>query len=185
MTPFNILPAPKIINVFYAVCLHLSLWVCGVSADPFDALLITHTQDLTPIASFHLSTLDGQRIESHTLLGKAVLLNFWATWCGPCKQEMPSLNDLHQQLPTDQFRVLAVTADPHPDAVAAFWRQLGLQFPTLLDKDGDVSQLFMVRNLPTTILIGPDGRLRGKAMGPREWNSKQALALMHALRESS
>jgi thiol-disulfide isomerase/thioredoxin len=127
---------------------------------------------------FRLLNLEGTPVDSQQLSEKVILLNFWATWCGPCKEEMPSLNRLQQHFSQDQFKVLAITADIQPMAIQSFWNLLHLDMEVLLDESQEVSQQFSVRGLPTTVIIGRKGTILGRAMGPRNWDSEEAVTLI-------
>jgi len=153
--------------------------------DPFAALMLSPLDVGLPAPAIQLPTLNGDRIHSKDWAGHVVVLNFWATWCGPCKEEMPSLEQLYRRLQTRPFKLYAVTADIQPQAIKAFWQHLDLHFPVLLDEDGNVAQQLKVRTLPTTIIIGPDGRIYGRAMGPRDWDKASAVQLMENLMERS
>lgn len=155
----------------------------ALADDPFSVLKLSRLAAGTKAPSFKLPSLEGQEISSHMLAGKVVLLNFWATWCGPCKDEMPSLQRLQQQFDPRQFVVVAVTTDLQLAGIKHFMRQAGLTFPTLLDEEKEVSGAFLVRGLPTTVLIGKDGTLVGRAVGPRAWDSPEAVALIKGLVE--
>jgi thiol-disulfide isomerase/thioredoxin len=138
----------------------------STTGDPFAALQITRLAAGVPVAAFDLKALDGESLRSRDLAGKVVLLNFWATWCGPCKEEMPSLAKLQTQFDPAKVRVITVTTDVHPQGIRQFLGHLGITLPVLFDEDQEVSRTFMVRGLPTTILIAPDGRLpRSRASG--------------------
>ncbi len=152
-------------------------------SDPFAALRVTRLQAPVPIAAFDLKALDGGSVHSNELAGKVVLLNFWATWCGPCKEEMPSLARLQSQLDSTQFQVVTVTTDMHPQGIKQFLNHLGIRLPVLFDESQDVSRSFMVRGLPTTVLIQPDGRAVGRAVGPRAWDGEESVALMRHVLE--
>ena len=153
-------------------------------SDPFAALRVTRLAAGVPVAAFDLKALDGGTIRSNELAGKVVLLNFWATWCGPCKEEMPSLAKLQSQFDSTQFQVVTVTTDMHPRGIKQFLDHLGIHLPVLFDETQDVSRAFMVRGLPTTVLIAQDGRAVGRAVGPRAWDSEESVALMrHVLEE--
>jgi thiol-disulfide isomerase/thioredoxin len=110
-----------------------------------------------------------------------VLLNFWATWCGPCKDEMPSLARLQSQFDPRQVRVVTVTADMHPQGIKLFLDHLGINLPVLFDEDQELSRRFMVRGLPTTVLIGQNGQAIGRAVGPRSWDSQESIALVRQM----
>jgi peroxiredoxin len=141
--------------------------------------------DHRPAPTFALKTVEGRPIDSQSLRGKVVLLNFWATWCGPCKDEMPALQRLKQTFGRENFELLAVTTDQQPENIRKFVGALNLDFPILMDDSKDVSAAFGVRGLPTTIVISKNGLLLGQAVGPREWDAPESVALIHALVESS
>ena len=130
---------------------------------------------------FQLETLDGTMMQSASFKGRIVLLNFWATWCGPCKDEMPSLGKLSDRFKGQDVQILTITADLQPEAIKAFLKILNLDLPVLLDATQRVSRDYMARALPLTVVIGKDGKLIGRAMGPREWDSQTAIALIEHL----
>lgn len=154
------------------------------SRDPFTALKMSRPPAGSMAVPFDLTSLDGTRVKLSDLAGKVVLLNFWATWCGPCKEEMPSLARLQKQFDPAQFVLLTVTTDVQRQGIAQFLAHLGVALPVLFDEDQDVSRSFMVRGLPTTIVIGRDGTLAGRAVGPRAWDSPESVALMRRVMES-
>ncbi len=113
-----------------------------------------------PAPDFTLRTLDGRNLRLHEQRGRVVLVNFWATWCGPCRQEMPLLNQLFQKYRGSGFTLLGVNVDEDPRKAQAVASQLGLAFPVLLDADKAVSQRFELASMPSTVLIDRDGRVR-------------------------
>jgi thiol-disulfide isomerase/thioredoxin len=127
---------------------------------------------------FELTTLDGKIVKSSELTGKVVVLNFWATWCGPCKEEMPALARLQQRLDASRFALLTVTTDLQRHGIAHFLAQQGVSLPVLFDEDQEVSRSYMVRGLPTTVVIAKDGTLIGRAVGPRVWDSQEIVAAL-------
>jgi thiol-disulfide isomerase/thioredoxin len=135
--------------------------------------------------AFVLTTIAGESIDSASLRGKVVLVNFWATWCGPCKEEMPALERLKESFSGKNLELLAVTTDEQLEGIRGFVHTLGLEFPVLLDNTKDVSAAFGVRGLPTTVVIGKDGRMLAKAVGPRRWDGPESIALIHMLLESA
>ena len=125
---------------------------------------------------FTLTALDGTQVRLADLGGKVVLLNFWATWCPPCKAEMPDLNALHEKYGTAQdFVVLGVNVEEDTATVKQFVEQHKLAFPIVLDRDSRVTtQLFGVRPLPTTFVIDREGFIRDA------WNGQIAPEAMVA-----
>ncbi|HJT22359.1 MAG TPA: TlpA disulfide reductase family protein [Nitrospira sp.] len=157
----------------------------AAAKDPYAALQIHRPASESSIASFNLKALDGGVFRSRDVMGKVVLLNFWATWCGPCKEEMPSLARLQAQFDPARVRVVTVTADMQVQGIKQFLTQLGIDLPVLFDEEQEVSRSFMVRGLPTTVLIAPDGRPLGRAVGPRAWDSEESVALIHNVLEGT
>jgi thiol-disulfide isomerase/thioredoxin len=156
----------------------------SLAGDPFVSLKMSRLPAGSMAAPFELTTLDGKVMKSSELAGKVVLVNFWATWCGPCKEEMPSLARLQKQLDPAQFVMLTITTDMQRQGIAHFLSQLGVSLPVLFDEDQEVSRSFMVRGLPTTVVIARNGTLVGRAVGPRAWDSLEALAVMRQVMEN-
>ena len=134
-----------------------------------------------PAAAFQLSDLTGQVHRLQTLRGKVVFLNFWATWCAPCRLEMPEMEHLFQAFRSRPFTMLAVAMQQNRDQVAPFFKELDLHYIALLDVEGDASAIYGVRGLPTTLLIDCTGHLIGKVTGPRPWNNEAVHRLLSAL----
>lgn len=116
-----------------------------------------------------LRDLEGRlhRIEDYR--GKVLLINFWATWCEPCREEMPSMNRLRASLAGRPFEVLAVNLAESEPRIRRFMEQVPLEFPVLLDHDGTAAKAWRARLLPVSFLLGPDGRIRYSALGEINW----------------
>jgi len=145
------------------------VWI-GVSADRLGA----STNGLIPAPAqgflapdFTLETMSGASYKLSDLRGQAVVVNLWASWCGPCRLEMPALNKVYEEYKDKGLVILAVNAtnQDNPAAVEAFVAQFGLRFPVLMDNDGTVSRLYELRSLPTTFFIGRDGVIRRVIVG--------------------
>ena len=117
---------------------------------------------------FTLRSLEGQNLRLQEQRGKVVLLNFWATWCGPCREEMPQLNRLFDKYRNSGFNLLGVNVDEDPKNAASVASKLGVKFPVLLDNDKQVSKLYELSSMPSTVLIDRDGRVRFLHKGYRE-----------------
>lgn len=103
--------------------------------------------------------------------GKVVIINFWATWCPPCRYEMPSLERLWNKVKGKGIMLLAINVGEDADTMFEFTGELQLTMPLPMDKKGDVVKLFPVTGLPTTYIISPTGMVTHRAMGSREWDS--------------
>ncbi|MDH4193996.1 MAG: TlpA family protein disulfide reductase [Nitrospirota bacterium] len=166
--------------LFLIVWLALSSAIAWAEA-PSVPLTIGHADNGTSLPAFRLNTLQGLSIESKALAGRVLILNFWASWCGPCKEEMPSLERLRQKFSPGQLQILAVTTENRPQEIQAFWQQLELRFDVLLDEQEELSQALMVRNLPTTVIVDAYGNLTGRVMGPREWDNTETVSFIRSL----
>ena len=112
-----------------------------------------------------LQTLDGETITLSDLHGQAVLINFWASWCPPCRNEMPAIQQVYEEYRDEGFIVLAVNSQEQDAGVAAFAEPLGLTFPILIDRDGSVFDDYQVAALPTTFFVDRAGVIRGVTTG--------------------
>lgn len=112
---------------------------------------------------FELKTLAGDTVKLSDLKGKKVMLNFWATWCPPCKAEMPAMEEFHKEA-GDDVVILAVNIDPHLD-VKAFIDENGITFPIPLDEEDKVNETYQVLSIPTTYFIDTKGNIGNKYIG--------------------
>jgi len=140
----------------------------------------------SPAPAFVLTDLHGTQQALQDYRGKVVLLNFWATWCGPCLVEMPSMERLYQELKEEDFAILAVSSDPQGREVTQpFVESQGLTFPILHDADYRVSGRYGVRTLPMSFIIDRNGTLTHRVFGARDWNSAEARTLLRELLRDS
>jgi peroxiredoxin len=123
---------------------------------------------------FTIADLDGHKVKLSSYKGKVVVLNFWGTWCEPCKAEMPSLNKLYLEHRDKGLVVLAVSIDPSEQAVKTFITQKGYSIPVLLDKDKEVFfDTYGLFGLPVSIIIDRNGTIVQKIIGEVAWDSAQ------------
>jgi thiol-disulfide isomerase/thioredoxin len=126
-----------------------------------------------PTPSLVLSDVDGKPHRLEDYRGKVVLVNFWATWCEPCREEMPSMNKLRASLAARPFAVLAVNLAESEPRIRRFMEQVPMDFPVLLDRDSSVAKAWRARLLPMSFLVGPDGRIRYSALGEIDWTQER------------
>ena len=135
----------------------------------FAAALLASTlaAHATPAPDFTLKTLDGPALRLAEQRGQVVLVNFWASWCAPCKVEMPHLNRLADKYRDTGVVLLAVNVDDDPKKAAAEARKLGINFPVLLDTAKTASKAYQLQAMPTTVLVDRDGKVRHVHQGYR------------------
>jgi peroxiredoxin len=117
---------------------------------------------------FTLRSVGGKNLRLHEQRGQVVLVNFWATWCGPCRQELPHLSRIYDKYRSSGFVLLGVNIDEDPRLATGLATKLGLSFPVLLDSDKNVSRVYDLSAMPATLLIDRDGRVRYIHRGYRD-----------------
>lgn len=134
---------------------------------------------------FVLPDLSGEMVHLSDFKGSVVLLNFFGTWCAPCREEMPSLEKAFQTHKDNGFVVLAIAGDKEKETIVSFVQDYKLTFPVLLDPENQVFQQYFVRGIPVTYLLDRQGRIATMYPGEADWNSGKAQALIdHLLRDS-
>ena len=133
---------------------------------------LTRLDTPLPAPDFTLKDMDGKAHRLSDYRGKVVMLNFWATWCPPCRREIPSMESIYQDLGSDGFMVLAVNEFEDADHVFAYTGQLSVfpTFPILFDSDSTLSEQYQVKGLPTTFLIDKQGKIVYRAVGGRDFD---------------
>ena len=135
--------------------------------------------------NFRLRDMNGQFVTLADFRGKVVLLNFWATWCGPCRVEMPAMEDLYRTYSRKDFEILAVSTDAQGIAVTRpFQQENGLTFPILHDADYQVGLTYGARSLPMTFMVDRQGIVRHQIFGARDWAAPEAHQLIELLMKS-
>jgi peroxiredoxin len=136
----------------------------GLAAADADATLAPASK----APDFTLPAIGGANLRLQEQRGRVVMVNFWATWCGPCRVEMPHLNRLYEKYRGSGFVLLGVNIDEEPRKAADLAAKLGLRFPVLWDADKKVSRLYDLTAMPSTVLIDRDGRVRYIHRGYRD-----------------
>ena len=144
-------------------------------------------KEKAPLAhDFILKNLEGKEVSLQQFRGKYLLINFWATWCGPCKIEMPSLEILYGRFKSDKFDILGISNDMFGDRVVRpYVKANNLTFPMLLDQRMTVSHQYGIVSLPTTFLIDPQGKIIGVLQGAEDWSDPETLLYFESLLKKS
>jgi len=127
------------------------------------------------------AALDGRSLDLKGMQGRVVLVNFWAIWCEPCRDEMPAIVRLQEKLKGKPFGVLAVNYGESKERVAEFLQRQRFTLPVLLDPDKQAAETWNAKGLPMTFLVDADGRVRYWVFGEKDWSAGEALALVEKL----
>jgi peroxiredoxin len=150
--------------------------------DPVAALSLTRPKPVQAAKEFQVATPDKGELKLSGFKGRVVFLNFWATWCKPCEEEMPAMERLYQRFKDKGLVVLAISEDASGgDVVSRYVKKHNLSFPVGLDPKMSVAGLYGVWAIPSTFIIDKNGKGALVANGPREWDGPQAHALFESL----
>ena len=147
------------------------------------AIVLSRKEEFEPVGpgteaiDFTLPDLDGKRMSLSDFRGKVVFLNFWATWCDPCKEEMPSMEALYKRLRGKPFEIVAVSVDKDPpEEVRKFADKFGITFVVLHDRKGRIKERYKTTGVPETFIVDQNGVIAEKFWGPRDWTDDSNLA---------
>ena len=185
---------PAIILLIMSVGVGLPLFYSGffAIADAQDQELerlfsnigILKVAQISQPVEIQLKDVFGNTVSLSDFRGNVVFLNFWATWCPPCVIEMPSMQKLHRRFKDKNFVMVAINSQETDAQVKSFLNKYKLSFTALLDSSGEVGTWFDVNAFPTTFVLDKEGRIIGRALGPREWDSQASVALFDYLIDS-
>ena len=130
---------------------------------------------------FTITDMDGEPFTLASTRGKWVFLHFWASWCGPCREEMPSIQQMSEKLDNDQIAIVLINTAENEDTIFSFLGEIGMEMNSLMDADGLVTEQYKPRGLPTTILIDPQGNVQYQAIGGREWHNEVYIEFLRKL----
>jgi cytochrome c biogenesis protein CcmG/thiol:disulfide interchange protein DsbE len=172
-----------LLAIFILLGLH-DLTVAG--DDLFQKIGVKQIKGNRKVPNFCLQDLSGRKVELQDFKGKVIFLNFWATWCGPCKEEMPSMEWLWQQFKEKDFVFLSVSVDYEGiKHVKEFIERHRYTFHVLVDPKCQALDLYEVKGIPTTFIIDKRGRMRGKTVSARDWKNPHVTTLLKQLIEES
>ena len=135
----------------------------------------------TPAPALRLNSLDGEPYDLAGSRGRWVFIHFWATWCGPCQREMPSIQRMIKQLQTRQIEFVMVNTAETEDEVFTFLATVAPDVTPLMDTGGLVTEQWQPRGLPASFLVDPQGHIRYQALGGREWDTAPYLDFLHRI----
>jgi thiol-disulfide isomerase/thioredoxin len=164
----------------FRTCMSLALACCALAIAPARAeATLKPWKGPTPVLA--LDDLEGRRVDLKALKGRVVVVNFWATWCEPCRDEMPSLERLRERLAGRPLEVLAVNYGEGNVKVRRFLQSQRLSLPVLLDPDTQVARAWRAGGLPMTFLVDAKGRIRYSAFGEADWSEGEPLRRIESL----
>jgi len=145
-------------------------------------MLMTPLTDKPPAINFKLQDMDGKIHQLSDYKGQPVIINFWATWCPPCREELPSMNRGWAKIKSDGIAMIAINVGEDEDTIFTFTGDYPIDFTVLLDLSGEVINQWPIKGLPTTFVIDPQGRIVYRAIGGRQWDAEELLNLVRALK---
>ncbi len=165
--------------ILIAILLFFSLPAFSQERGLYSKIGIQSVKDNTKAPDFSLEGLNVKTVQLSALKGNVIFINFWATWCDPCKDEMPSMDALYQRYREKDFVLLAISVEErNPEPARKFIQKHRYRLPVLLDPAGKTLDLFEIHRLPATVIIDKKGRIVGRAIGPRDWNSPEVFSLI-------
>jgi len=176
----------SIIKPILLVLLWAMMWLPSAvyaEHDSFEKMGVVPPRTSEPAPDFAVKNLQGKTVHLSDYKGKVLLINFWATWCGACREEMASMQNLYSELRSDGLEVLAVSIDRwNEDRIQEYVKDKNLTFPVLLDQNQEVRKKYHVMGLPTSYLVDGEGKIRGFASGARDWDSQDSKEMMMSLK---
>ncbi len=143
---------------------------------------LSRLPDPKPAPNFTLLDMDGEKHQLSDYAGLPVIINFWATWCPPCRAEMPSMERAWDKIKEQGIMMLAINVGEDEDTIFRFLGDYPANFTILSDLSGSVSEQWPLRGLPTTFVVSPDGKIVYQAIGGREWDDEKLLDLIRQLK---
>ena len=183
-------------KIVWLLLIPVALGSAGLTFLPIDLFAGTENQELERLfnemgivqippaadpVEIQLKDQNGRLTSFSEFRGKIVFINFWTSWCLACVIEMPSMEKLHEKFKDKDFVMVGINLQESEATILKFYKEHKLTFTTLLDSTGDVGTAFRIRGIPTTFILDKNGIIIGKALGPREWDSRDSFALFEYL----
>ena len=183
-------------KIVWLLLIPVALGSAGLTFLPIDLFAGTENQELERLfnemgivqippaadpVEIQLKDQNGRLTSFSEFRGKIVFINFWTSWCLACVIEMPSMEKLHEKFKDKDFVMVGINLQESEATILKFYKEHKLTFTTLLDSTGDVGNAFRIRGIPTTFILDKNGIIIGKALGPREWDSRDSFALFEYL----
>lgn len=141
--------------------------------------------DKGPAPDFILKDIDGESFQLTKAKGHWIFLHFWASWCGPCRKEMPAVQKMADILNGDGLQIVMVNTAEDEDTIFEFLAAIGVELNSLMDTDGEITEVWKPRGLPTTFLINPQGEIKYQAIGGRDWHKPEYINFIKRLIRSN
>lgn len=154
----------------FSVTAFLFLSYANVSASNIEPPFGIRNYDVGMAPNFTLQDIDGEDVSLSNSKGHWVFLHFWASWCGPCREEMPTIQSLASTFKNDQLEIIMINTAEDDDTIFEFLGSIEVDLTSLMDADGLVTEVWKPRGLPTSFLINPKGEIKYQAIGGREWD---------------
>ncbi|UCD10873.1 MAG: TlpA family protein disulfide reductase [Nitrospinaceae bacterium] len=155
----------------------LSIFIISINKVELEPFKVEYPAEAFLAPGFELPSLNGGKVNLLDYRGKVVFINFWATWCGTCEVEMPSMEKLYQRFKDDGFEMLTISIDKDQSLIEPFMNKYGLTFPVLLDPESTVAKKdYKTTGVPETFIVNREGIIVHKAIGPRQWDSDENMA---------
>ena len=172
----DILKRLKLISILFICCSSIM-----VSANEVKVPFGIRHYDIGPEQNFILNDIDGEKFELSKTKGQWVFLHFWASWCGPCREEMPTIQKLADALQGEKFQIVMINTAEDEDTIFEYLGSINVELDSLMDVDGAVTEVWKPRGLPTTFLINPKGEVKYQAIGGREWGKPEYIGFIKKL----
>ena len=154
---------------------------CSTKKEPAQSVA-TEAKEMSTAPEVNVNSLKNVPLKLSDLKGKVVLLNFWATWCPPCREEIPSMMKLNSSMAGKNFQMVAVSVDEGGvPAIESFFKESGLTLPAYIDPDGKAAKTYGITGVPETFVIDKNGILVKKVVGPLAWDSNETISYLEGL----